>query len=221
MSPTLRRNRVLEILLIGLLLSGIGANLWAMRVARGRVYTVPPPLPLPLDFQGWKGTLLPDDPGTQAILPHARLGAVRYEKPGMLPVDFIVIASRDPNDMHTPERCILGSGFQIASDEGRKLTVPGADGGTWPMHRLLLRKHDDEELMLYTYDGLRTLGSSTLMARIAMKLGGANREPAYFIRLSSPTAGDAAAAEARLMAFASDLMRARRAWQLPITKDEG
>jgi EpsI family protein len=219
MSPTLRRHRALEVALIGLLLLGIAANLWAMRVAKGRVYTTPPPLSLPLDFQGWKGTALPDDPGTQAILPHARINSVRYDKSDQPPVEFIVIASRDPNDMHTPERCILGSGFQIVRDEGRTLTVPGTEGGTWPLHRLLLRHDKDEALMLYTYDGLGTVNSSTLMARVAMKLGGARKDPAYFVRLSTPTAGDPAAAEARLMAFAADMMRVRRSWELPPTTE--
>src|SRR5262245_34842216 len=135
MSPGFRRDRAL----IGLLALGIAANLWAMGVATGRAYTVPPPIPLHSTLQGWKGTQQPADPGAQAILPHARITAVRYEQTGLPPTDAVVIASRDPNDMHTPERCFIGSGYQIVSEEARDLRVPGPDGGAWTLRRLLIR----------------------------------------------------------------------------------
>jgi hypothetical protein len=218
MSPTLRRHRALEGALIGLLLCGIAANLWAMRVAKSRVYTVPPPTPLPLTVSGWKGAVEPDDLSGGWILPHARVTTVHYEKPQQQPVDLVVIASRDPNDMHTPDRCILGGGYQIVSDEPCDLRLPGPEGGSWALHRLRIRQHgQDDQLVLYGYDGIHALGNSTLMARIAMKLGGARRDPAYFLRLSAPVGEDAAATKARLMDFAADLLRDRHTWQTPTT----
>ncbi len=218
MSPTLRRPRALDGLLIAVLVLGLAAQLWAMRVVRNRVYTVPPPTPLPLSLSGWKGAIQPDDLSGGWILPHARVTTVQYEKTSQLPIDLVVIASRDPNDMHTPDRCILGSGYQIVNDEMRDLRLPGSDGGSWALHRLLIRHRDQgDEMVLYGYDGLHALGNSTLMARIAMKLGGARKEPAYFLRLSTPVGADTAETESRLMAFAADLMRARHAWETPAT----
>jgi hypothetical protein len=214
MQPNLRRDRAL----IGLLVVGLAANLWALATAKGRAYTQPPPVPLPATFQGAPGIPLEDDPTTQRILPHARICGMRYQTPNSLPTDLVVIASRDPNDMHTPERCLVGSGFVIASDDTREISVPGPEGGSWTFHRLLIQKQDAEEVILYGYDGVPKLAGSTILARIAMKLGGARKEPSYFVRVSSPSGGNAQATEERLIAVTTELMRTRRSWELPVPK---
>ncbi len=56
------------------------------------------------------------------------------------------------------------------------------------------------------------LGSSTIMARVMMKLRGPSENPAYFIRLSTRL-DDPVAAEKRLMEFAQNLMNERASWQ--------
>ncbi len=207
-----RRDRAL----VAVLSLGAIANFAALGVAKSRAYTIPPPTPLPHVFRGCQANFMPDDPGTLAILPHARITTVRYlASEAAIPTDVVVIASRDPNDMHTPERCIIGSGFEIISSDTRQLNVAGPDGGTWALNRLLIRKDKEQELILYGYDGVGTLGGSTVLARMAMKLGAANRKPSYFVRVSSPVVGDVAQTETQLMRFFGDLMRARRSWETP------
>jgi hypothetical protein len=209
MQSSIRRDHALIVLLI----VGILANFGAMSLAKNRQFTIPPPLPLSLDFHGWKGTLLPDNKGTQAILPHARITQVIYEMPGAAPLDAVVIASRDPNDMHTPERCFMGSGFEIVSTQQRDVRVDGPNPGSWQFNRIIVRSPDRQDLVLYGYDGVRMLGGSTVMARVMMKLSGPTAKPAYFIRVSMPITGDEKATEARVMEFLQNLLRERATWQ--------
>lgn len=214
MRPNRRRHYRLDRFLIGLLVFGVLANVWAIKAAQGRAYTKPPEMLMPSQLDGWKGKMEPTSDNYKWILPHARIATTTYTKLGEIPIMFTVIGSRDPNDMHTPDRCIMGSGFEIVSDELITLRVDGPGGGSWLMHKLHIHKNDADELVLYGYDGLTTVGGSTLMARIAMKLGGASKYPAYFVRFSTPVLGDVAVAERRLLPFAESMMRARHSWEI-------
>jgi hypothetical protein len=209
MQSSFRRDHALIVLLV----VGILANFWAISLAKGRQFTMPPPLPLPLEFHGWKGTLLPENKGTQAILPHARITQVLYEAPASSMLDAVVIASRDPNDMHTPERCFMGSGFEIVSTQPIDVNVEGPNPGSWKFNRIIIRSPDRQDLVLYGYDGVRMLGGSTVVARAMMKFSGPTAKPAYFIRVSMPITGDEKATEARLMEFLKNLLRERATWQ--------
>jgi hypothetical protein len=82
------------------------------------------------------------------------------------------------------------------------------------MHLLHISKPDADELVLYGYDGVNMMGGSTLLARIFMKLV-ALKDPAYFVRFSTPVMGDQAAAERRVEDFAVAALRARSQWELP------
>lgn len=208
MSSPLRRDYALIALL------GIGALLTfgAQNAAKGRTFTVPPAAALPLTYHDWKGTLLPEDPGTQAILPHARITMAQYEQPGVPPVVTAIVGSRDPNDMHTPERCFVGSGFEIVNVERREVKIDKPEPKTWLFNLMTVKGNGGQELVLYGYDGVQMLGSSTIMARVMMKLRGPSKEPAYFVRLSTPL-DDPQAAEQRLMTFAQNLMSDRASWQ--------
>jgi hypothetical protein len=209
MSRNFRRDRAL----IALLILGLLLNLGAWNAARGRTFLVPPASPLPLEIAGWKGTVIPPQDSTRAILPHARINTVRYERAGSPPLDLVVIASRDPNDMHTPERCFTGSGFDLSERGTIPLEVKEPALAVWTMNKMLARSQEQEDQVLYFYDGVPKLGSSTVMARVAMKLRGPSKEPAYFIRLSCPTLGDRQAALHRLTEFATELMKQRAVWQ--------
>ncbi|MCS6775800.1 MAG: exosortase-associated EpsI family protein [Chloroherpetonaceae bacterium] len=199
--------------LIALLVAGILANFGAMSLARGRKFVIPPPLPLPEQILGFKGTTIPTDKTTQSILPHARIMQMVYERPGAPVTDVAVIASRDPNDMHTPERCFLGSGFEILRTDTREIRVDGPNPGAWTFNRVIIRSPDRQDMVLYGYDGVRMLGGSTLMARIVMKFSGPTAKPAYFIRVAAPITADPAATEEHLTEFLKALMRARTSWQ--------
>lgn len=205
--------------LIALLVVGICANFGAMSMAKNRKFTVPPPLPVPLEFHGYKGTPIPEaeQKGTQAILPHARIAQILYEAPGAPMTDVVVIASRDPNDMHTPERCFMGSGYEIVSTEPREVKVDGPNPGSWQFNRVIVRSPDRQDMVLYGYDGVRMLGGSTVMARIMMKFSGPSAQPAYFVRIAAPILGDEKDTEARLIAFLENLMRERATWQTAAT----
>ena len=197
--------------LIALLILGAALNFGAVHVASGRKYAVPPPTPLPMNFEGWKGTDIPVDPGAQAILPHARLTTVNYEKNGEAPVQLVVTASRDPNDMHTPERCFTGSGAAISDREVLDMAVLGPDAEHASMNKMVSSDASGQMLVLYCYDNVPAAGT-TWATRIIMKIKPMER-PAYFVRFSTPITGDVKTTQEKLLAFAAKYMEGRRAWE--------
>jgi hypothetical protein len=198
--------------LIALLGLGTVLTFGAQNAAKGRTFAMPPPAALPLNYNGWKGTLIPESASTQAILPHARITTVQYEQSGQLPVAAVIVGSRDPNDMHTPERCFIGSGFELGTVERREVKVMQPEPKTWLFNLMTVKGNGVEEMILYGYDGVQMIGSSTIMARVMMKLQGPSKNPAYFVRLSTPM-DNPQLAEKRLMDFAQRLMQDRAMWQ--------
>ena len=203
--------------LIALLIVGAALNFGAVRLASGRTYAMPPLTPLPLNFDGWKGTETPTDSVTQNILPHARITSVNYEKYGQPPVQLAVTASRDPNDMHTPERCFTGAGSAISDREVLPLAVPGPDAETLSMNKMVSVNGTDQTLVLYCYDNVPAAGT-TWATRIVMKIKPMDN-PAYFVRFSTQITGDVKATQEKLLAFAAKYMEGRRVWEaLPTPK---
>jgi EpsI family protein len=202
------------------LVAGVATNLIALRSAAGREFKMPPEITLPATMDDWKGTDVPVPDNYHSILPHSRICTAEYTMRTSPAVALTVIASRDPNDMHTPDRCIKGSGFEIVTDELKSVSTEGPDAKKWTMHEMHITKSDADELVYYGYDGLGTLGGSTLLARIAMKIGGASTKPAYFIRFSTPVNGDVAAARARLVPFIKHMMSIRSTWEIPAKATE-
>ena len=204
--------------IIALLIAAAALNVGAVRVASGRNYKVPPLTPLPLNFDGWSGTGQPISETTSSILPHARITTVDYAKPGQQPVEIVVTASRDPNDMHTPERCFTGSGAEITEREIIPLQVPGPDADTLQMNKMVSADPMGGKLMvLYCYDNVPKVGT-TWATRIIMKIKPLER-PAYFVRFSTPVGEDVKTTQNRLMAFAAKYMETRRSWEaLPSPK---
>ena len=213
MQPNIGRDRAI----IALLIAGAALNFGAVHVAAGRKFTVPPPTPLPMSFEGYKGTDLPTTDETKAILPHARITTVNYEKEGEPMVQLVVTASRDPNDMHTPERCFTGSGAAISARETLPLDIPGPDAERVSMNKMVSVDPSGQWLVLYCYDNVPAAGT-TWATRIVMKIKPMDR-PAYFVRFSTQVTGDVAATQKKLMAFAAKYMEGRRAWEaLPTSK---
>ena len=202
------RNR----LLVGILAVGAVGNIAAAKVASGRAYTIPPPTPLPLSLIGYKGQPIPTLDSTKSILPHADISSVHYEKEAN-PVDLVVIASRDPNDMHSPERCFSGFGYEIKEQSAFPLEIGGANPGKWDVQRMRVKDASGEQLVLFLYDKVASVGGGTNLTRILMKLR-PSKDPAYFVRLSGPISGtDVDGEQKRLVEFATELMQNRSNWQ--------
>ena len=211
MQSHIRRDRAL----IALLIAGVALNIGAVSMASRRAYSRPGVIKLPADVDGWKAEDVPTLDGTQAILPHARITTAGYEKPGQIGFLASVIASRDPNDLHTPERCFTGYGATISDRETLPLAISGPNAGTWTMNKMVTRDSTSHDLILYCYDNVPNLGSAWT-ARVVMKLMPL-KEPAYFIRFSTPIEADVPTAQKRLMAFAAKYMEARHNWETPTT----
>ena len=213
MQSDFRRHRTL----VALLAVATLANFGAVKTAAGRTYTVPPPTPLPAQVIGYKGERIPTLDSTKAILPHADISSSHYDTGDSLPIDLVIISSRDPNDMHSPERCFSGFGFEILEQSSLPFHVPGAEGGDWTMSKMRVKDSTGEQLVLFLYDKVPKLGG-TIWTRFFMKLA-PNREPAYFIRMSAPVNnGDVNATQTRLLEFASQVMATRNTWQPAQTK---
>lgn len=214
MQSGFRRHRAL----IALLCVAAVANFGAVKTASGRSYAIPPPTPLPAEVEGYRGERIPTLDSTKGILPHADITSFHYDKKDdLIPVDLVVIASRDPNDMHSPERCFSGFGFEILERSSLPLKVEGANSGEWTMSKMRVKDSGGEQLVLFLYDKVPKMGG-TVWTRFFMKLA-PNREPAYFVRLSAPVnGGDVNATQARLIQFASGIMQTRDRWQPPPTE---
>jgi hypothetical protein len=213
MQPNIGRDRAL----IALLIVGAALNFGAVHVAAGRKFTVPPPTPLPLTFEGYKGADVPTEDSTKAILPHARITTINYEKEGAPMVQLVVTASRDPNDMHTPERCFTGSGAAISERETLPLDVPGPDAERVSLNKMVSTDSSGQLLVLYCYDNVPAAGT-TWATRIVMKIKPMDT-PAYFVRFSTPITGDIPTTQKNLLAFAAKYMEGRRVWEaLPASK---
>ncbi len=197
--------------LIALLIVGAALNFGAVHAASGRKFSVPPPTLLPKTFAGWAGEETPVDPGAQAILPHARLTTMNYAKPNEAPIQLVVTASRDPNDMHTPERCFTGSGAAISDRELLDMDVAGPRPERLRMNKMVSEDPAGKLLVLYCYDNVPAAGT-TWLTRIVMKIKPMDT-PAFFVRFSTPITGDTAAAQTKLMAFAAKYMEGRRDWE--------
>ncbi len=208
MQSDFRRHRAL----IGLLAGAALVNFGAVKTASGRTYSIPPPTPIPAQILGYKGERIPTLDSTKGILPHADITTFHYDNGDPIPVDLVVIASRDPNDMHSPERCFSGFGFEILERSSLPLTLDGPDGGSWVMSKMRVKDSIGEQMVLFLYDKVPKMGG-TVWTRFFMKLS-PNREPAYFVRFSAPVnGGDAAATQARLLQFAAQVMQTRKSWQ--------
>ena len=99
----------------------------------------------------------------------------------------MIVGSRDPNDMHTPERCFIGSGFELGNVERREIKVTQPEPKTYLFNLMTVKSPDAQEMVLYGYDGVQMLGSSTMMARSHDETARTFRETRLFCSPLDPT----------------------------------
>jgi EpsI family protein len=171
--------------------------------ARGRAIVVDTSL-VPMSIGAWQGR--PAEPFDQTTLlmlqPDAYVHRV-YDRPDGASVVLSVIYGHRKDTFHSPGFCLLGGGWSIMS----KGVVQGSPVGSaeepvrW--NRLLLRKHDDRAVVLYTYlrQGGATASWTVFQGHLlSQRLRGSPGSGAL-VRLVVPATGEGDAAERNGLAF--------------------
>jgi EpsI family protein len=108
--------------------------------------------------------------------------------------------------IHSPKNCLPGAGWNPQQASTYQLPLP--DGRTAPVNLYILRKGDDEELVLYWYQSHGRIVASEYWGKFylvydALRL---NRTDAALIRITVPIDdGDESTAKQRAIAFAKQV----------------
>lgn len=160
---------------------------------------------LPLEFAGFAGEDIPlDDRVLDKLQPESFVFR-NYERADMSPIGLYVAYYRDPREgaqIHSPLHCYPGAGWKVVDSD--PLEVRDLEGRPTRMQRLLVRKGDRVDVVVYWYDtrtGRMTSDFDLKLNLVRTALLHAPRDAA-FVRWSTPLAPgeDPESATTRLLA---------------------
>jgi EpsI family protein len=169
---------------------------------------------LPLTLTGWRGV----DAGRFDQRTLQILGADDYlnrayrataAPPVFLYVGFYK-SQRHGDTMHSPLNCLPGAGWQpIARDRFSIVVKDRANGPSRTVHvnDLIIQRGEDQQVVLYWYQSRGRVVPSEYTSKVwtvidALRL---NRSDGAMVRITTPIAGDAAAAHRRAVEFTQAL----------------
>jgi EpsI family protein len=160
---------------------------------------------LPLEFGPYVGREARFDSATYVVLGADTTTLRQYVDPAGDHVWLFVAYFGEQNygqQIHSPQNCLPGGGWRIESVNHLQITVPGV--GALPVSRLLIEARGKREVMYYFF--LTRAGYVADEFRLKFRLAQAaltfKRRDGAFIRVTTAIGeGDAAAADARAVAF--------------------
>jgi EpsI family protein len=181
---------------------------------RGRSEIIPPRAALasfPNPLGNWKGTDVPLDPDTLAVLGPGDFLLRTYARRDAtdLPVDLFIAyfpTQRSGDTIHSPRNCLPGSGWSPLENRRITLSLPGL--APFPVNQYLIGRGADRQLVLYWYLAHDRSVASEYWAKAYLILDSVrlNRSDGSLIRLSTSMFRDESveAALQRLLRFAGE-----------------
>jgi EpsI family protein len=174
---------------------------------RDQETTLPKPLAsLPLAVGVWNGVEMPfDDSIVKALAVDEYLNRIYRDENNQSVGLYIgyVKSQRTNENLHSPQNCLPGAGWQPVSVDQLQLTSPG--GRTWLVKRYVVQKGLSRQIVLYWYQSHGRTMASEYKVRAAMVTDAIllHRTDAALVRINTPVTGtessDRAAAFATLV----------------------
>lgn len=213
------------LMLAGGLSFGLAA-LWAFVPPHQPVIPDREPFALfPTAFGGWQsGPPRAFDPAIERVLAADDYHSVALTRAGEpAPVDLFIAWYKDQmtGGAHSPEVCLPGAGWEIASLG--QITATGPDGLPFTLNRALIQNGADRMLVYYWFEQQGQRTASGFAAKWQLTLGKITngRGDSALVRLITslpPTEGDAAAGQAALVAAEARLKGAMAATLVPLPR---
>lgn len=97
-------------------------------------------------------------------------------------------SQREGDLIHSPKNCMPGAGWEIVQTSLEQMTIPNGNSRKIKMSKLLLRKNDQQQVMLYWFQSRGRLIVSEYMQKIYLVVDSIarHRTDGSFVRLISP-----------------------------------
>ncbi len=97
-------------------------------------------------------------------------------------------SQREGRLIHSPKSCMPGAGWDIIQISVEEVTIPKSNPGKLKMCKLLLRKDDEQQVMLYWFQSRGRFIASEYMQKIYLVIDSIakHRTDGSFVRLISP-----------------------------------
>ena len=182
---------------------------WLLAPAQAAVEVERDPYGLfPRELAGWSGVTATLDPGVESVLGADDYLAAFYRHPGEAEgVDFFLsyyASQTDGNSIHSPEVCLPGAGWEVASIRPIEIELPGSRMGTVTLNRAVIQKGLERQLVYYWFEGRGRQMTNDFAAKFYTLADGLTmgRTDGGLVRAITPiAAGGEAEADARLQRF--------------------
>ncbi|MFW9916766.1 MAG: exosortase C-terminal domain/associated protein EpsI [Candidatus Thorarchaeota archaeon] len=97
-------------------------------------------------------------------------------------------SQREGDLIHSPKHCMPGAGWDIIRTSTEEMTIPNSNPGRLKMNKLLLKKDDQQQVMLYWFQSRGRLIVSEYMQKIYLVIDSITRHrtDGSFVRVISP-----------------------------------
>jgi EpsI family protein len=165
---------------------------------------------LPIALGQWQGAAAPplDDAVVRALAADSYINRT-YAAADGVPIGLYVAfyGGQKPGDsIHSPLNCLPGTGWEPIAISTIWLARP--DGASGAVRRMIVRKDDQRDLVLYWYQVHGRMIASEWNSKLHLLVDGVrlHRTDAALVRIAVPVSESAVAAEARAASFARALL---------------
>lgn len=191
------------------LLTAALSAVWMLTPARAAVEVSRDPYTLfPREIEGWSGISMSLEPEIEAVLGADDYYSAFYRHPGEEQgVDFFLTYYRSQTEgdaIHSPEVCLPGAGWEVASIRPTELELSGSRMGTIALNRAVIQKGLERQLVYYWFEGRGRQMTNDFAAKFYTLADGLTmgRTDGGLVRVITPIGPDGeAAADARLQRF--------------------
>jgi EpsI family protein len=165
---------------------------------------------LPTTIGGWRGEpAAPLDESVVRLLAADSYINRTYSAAGLAPVDLYVAfyAGQKPGDsIHSPLNCLPGTGWEPVAIS--TMAMPRPDGTIGSARRMVVRKDDQQDLVLYWYQVHGRMLANEWNSKLYLLLDGVrlHRTDAALVRIVVPIGASVDQAEQEAVAFGRALL---------------
>jgi exosortase D (VPLPA-CTERM-specific) len=182
---------------------------WILTPARAAVEVNRDPYTLfPREIEGWSGISTTLEPEIEAVLGADDYFTAFYRNPAEnTGVDLFLsyYASQTEGDaIHSPEVCLPGAGWEVASIQPTEIDLPGSRMGTVALNRAVIQRGLERQLVYYWFEGRGRQMTNDFAAKFYTLADGLTmgRTDGGLVRVITPIGPDGeAAADERLQRF--------------------
>jgi len=171
----------------------------------------------PTRFDGWAGMSRRLDEGVEAALKADDYVEINYlPSNGKEPVNFFsawYARQTDNSGIHSPEVCLPGSGWEMFRIGKHTVDMPGTVYGTFDLHRAIIQRGVDKQLVYYWFEQRGTRMTNDFLAKLDVLVDNVvlGRSDGALVRFVTPITRDdgvdaVAAADERILEMMRNIL---------------